>query len=65
MDLLGGSYREHPMYPFGSLIATLIVAGYFDEIPVCMFLFVAILFLIYISLKPRAPIRAQAVRAPR
>lgn len=56
------------MYPIDAVsfvVMALIAAGYFDGIPLYMFLFLAVLLLIYLYMKPHASIRTQAVREPR
>jgi len=54
MGVLGGSYKEYPIYFVFMILFVLIAVGYFDNNPVIIILSALALILIYIYLPHRA-----------
>jgi positive regulator of sigma E activity len=50
--MLGGSYKEYPIYVLGIILFALIGQGYFDSDPIIIVLSVIGLIMLYLLVKP-------------
>ena len=49
---LSGSRRELPIYFIGLIVFGLVISGYFDRYPWLILLFVILLLVVYLKIKP-------------
>ena len=52
MGYLSGSRRELPIYFIGIIVFGLIATGYLDEYPWLILLFVILMIVVYLKIKP-------------